>query len=158
MANSHRSKESYKKQSELQVYKSQDFRDKCRIAMLSCGGPTWMICRKPSKETRLKLSEANRGEKSYLWKGGLTKEHARIRKSVHYKIWRESVFKRDNYTCVFCKKIGGTLNADHIKPFAIYSELRFSIDNGRTLCVSCHRKTETFGEGTRKMMRAAGFN
>jgi len=31
-------------------------------------------------------------------------------------IWREKVFKRDNYTCQVCGKKGGYLIADHIKP------------------------------------------
>jgi hypothetical protein len=40
---------------------------------------------------------------------------------------------------------GGKLNADHIKSWAHYPELRFDTSNGRTLCLSCHHKTDTFG-------------
>lgn len=69
----------------------------------------------------------------------------RLRKTAEYILWRKSVFERDNFTCVFCLQRGGILNADHIKPFAHYPELRFAIDNGRTLCQTCHRKTDTFG-------------
>lgn len=84
--------------------------------------------------------------KNNFWKGGVTNINRLIRTSSEYKVWRESVFKRDNWTCVFCEKRGLVLNADHIKPFAYYPELRFAIDNGRTLCVACHKGTDTWGE------------
>jgi len=59
-------------------------------------------------------------------------------------------FERDNFQCVFGgKEHSNDLRADHIKPFALYPELRFEIDNGRTLCESCHRKTDTFGSKTK---------
>ena len=93
-----------------------------------------------------------KGKKNPAWKGGITPINIRIRKSFEYRLWRESVFKRDNYTCIFCGKkfIKGVtgrviLHADHIKPFALFPELRFAIDNGRTLCVDCHRTTDTYG-------------
>lgn len=97
------------------------------------------------KEVRLKLSEALRGNKSPQWKGGITSINEVIRKSVEYKIWREEVFTRDNFTCQICNTRGSNIHADHIKPFAYYPKLRFSVDNGRTLCVSCHRNTDTYG-------------
>lgn len=133
--------------------------------------------KKQSKETiekrRIALKQAYKdGRKTAFWKGkklpddvrkkksismigknvttGNTKEHEKIRKSIEYKLWRESVFKRDNYTCIWCFVRSGNgkaviLHADHIKPFAYYPELRFAIDNGRTLCIDCHKKTDTYG-------------
>jgi hypothetical protein len=64
---------------------------------------------------------------------------------LEYRIWRESVFERDSYTCLFCGQIGGKLRADHIKPYSLFPDLRYDIDNGRTLCQTCHVKTDTYG-------------
>ncbi len=98
-----------------------------------------------SIETRKKLSIANSGSNCTFWKGGITKDNLKVRMTLEYRLWRTSVFERDNYTCVSCNKVGGKLNADHIKSFSAFPELRFSIDNGRTLCEECHRKTPNFG-------------
>lgn len=85
------------------------------------------------------------GPKSNLWRGGKSSKNKKIRGSVEYMLWRKSVFERDDYTCVWCGKRGVTIHADHIKPFAFFPELRFAIDNGRTLCIECHRTTSTYG-------------
>src|SRR3990167_7364961 len=84
-------------------------------------------------------------EKNPNWNGGIYPHHKAIRHSLEYKLWREAVFKRDNYTCIWCGERGKFLNADHIKPFALFPELRFAIDNGRTLCIDCHKTTDTYG-------------
>lgn len=85
-----------------------------------------------------------KGSNNPNWKGGVSTINEKIRGSKEYRLWRQSVFERDNYTCIWCYKRGGELNADHIKPFALFPELRFAIDNGRTLCVPCHKTTETY--------------
>ena len=94
----------------------------------------------PSEITRKKKSLAMKGEKNQFWKGGVTPENNLIRRSIEYRLWRESVFARDNYTCQKCEKRGGDIHAHHTKPFSEYPELRFAIDNGLTYCKECHRK------------------
>lgn len=80
------------------------------------------------------------GENHPNWKGGVSSENDKIRKSLEYRLWRAEVFERDHYTCVKCGQVGGQLNADHIEPFAINIDLRFDIENGQTLCIECHKK------------------
>lgn len=97
------------------------------------------------------------------WAGGSRDIYKQIRSSFEYKLWRKQVFKRDNYACVFCgDSKGGNLEADHIKPFAVLlrefninifeealeCEELWDINNGRTLCKSCHKQTPTWGPNT----------
>lgn len=121
-----------------------EFRHKLGEALK--GKNTWMTGRVVSVETRKKIADSQRGEKSHKWKGGTTVVSGIIRGSFEYKLWRTAVFERDGYACIWGgKEHGNKLNADHIKPFASYPELRFAIDNGRTLCEACHRTTDTWG-------------
>lgn len=96
-------------------------------------------------EMRRKISESLKGEKSYLWQGGKTEKAKCIRTSFDYRLWREAVFARDDWTCQECGQRGVILNADHIKPFADYPALRLELSNGRTLCKPCHKNTDTYG-------------
>ena len=134
------SEETRKKMSETRRGKKRSEETRRKISLGHKG-----IVKTP--EWRKKLSESHKGERAYNWKGGTSNSVDKmIRRSLEYKLWREAVFKRDNWTCVWCGKRGGKLNADHIKPFSLFPELRFAIDNGRTLCVDCHRKTDTYGK------------
>jgi len=80
------------------------------------------------------------GSKSYLWKGGVTPVHEKLRRTPEYKEWRKFVFERDNYECQICGQIGGSLRANHIKKFADYPELRTKKTNGITICQDCDLK------------------
>jgi protein-arginine kinase activator protein McsA len=119
-----------------------------------------MFGKHPSKETREKMVKNNTHNKYWLgkkrinmqgenhpnWKGGKGTERHRLMQQSEYILWRTAVFMRDNYTCQQCgKREGKYMEADHIKPWSLYPELRYAIDNGRTLCVLCHRKTDTWG-------------
>ncbi len=107
--------------------------------------------RERTLKQRMEMSERVRGEKASNWQGGITSINKAIRNSLKYKLWRESVFKRDNYQCTLGKKEhGNKLQADHIKPFAYFPELRFALSNGRTLCKPCHTKTNTWGGSYRR--------
>jgi len=141
---------------------SEETKKKIGIASISNNGG-WKKGMRHSKETRKKMSEAQRGEKGSNWKGGLSLVKEKIRRCGKYLEWRTKVFERDNYTCQQCDNRGGLLNADHIKPFSVIlisnniitleeaekcKEL-WNIENGKTLCEDCHKKTPTFG-GSKK--------
>lgn len=90
------------------------------------------------------------GENNSRWKGGITNGNDKIRQSFEYRKWRIAVYQRDYYTCQGCEKVGGKLNAHHIKSFAHYQELRFDINNGVTLCEDCHQLTDNFAGKNKK--------
>jgi len=125
-----------------------------KISSAKIGSKGYWKGKKIPKEAKEKMSLARigkyGGKNSPSWKGGITPLNAKIRTSFEYKLWRKAVFERDNYTCIWGgKEHGNKLVADHIKPFALFPELRFAIDNGRTLCENCHKKTDTYCNKTR---------
>ena len=81
-----------------------------------------------------------------LGKGSRDKRGKELETGRHTK-WRKEVFERDDYTCQKCEQKGVRLEADHIKMWALYPELRYDIENGQTLCRKCHI------EKTRKDLR-----
>ncbi|HDO20107.1 MAG TPA: HNH endonuclease [Candidatus Bathyarchaeota archaeon] len=85
------------------------------------------------------FAKASVGKKAKHWKGGLSSIGKIIRGGEQYNEWRKFVYKRDNWTCQKCLIKQKHPIAHHIKNFAEYPELRFDINNGITLCRSCHK-------------------
>lgn len=77
----------------------------------------------------------------------------RDRNSPRYRAWRESVFKRDRYKCVVCGS-NTNIEAHHIEHWAKSKEKRYDVDNGVTLCRSCHYKVH----GKKARMKKGGNN
>jgi hypothetical protein len=111
-----------------------------------------------SIETRKKMSEARMGRKTpeetkkklreahlKLWdKKGRNPQNRDKHVGSDYELWRTKVFQRDNWTCHTCRKVGGYLEAHHIKSWRNYPSMRFSVENGITLCKNpCHRLANT---------------
>lgn len=119
-----------------------------------------LLGHKVTEETKRKIGAANKGRvqteeerrrrgspgsKNASWKGGVTPTNKLIRHSIDYKLWREAVFKRDNYQCVIGGiEHGNKLHADHIKSFSEHPKLRLEVSNGRTLCKKCHEQTDNY--------------
>jgi len=131
---------------------------------------SWCKGKNLSREHKKKLSEAHKGktmplitriklskytkEKRYNYKGTVPLQHT-IRQCYKSRLWRSSIFNRDDFTCVSCGTRGGNLEADHypklfkdifytnnIKELeqALDCEEFWNTDNGRTLCKPCHKK------------------
>ncbi len=100
---------------------------------------------KDSEETIKKRLESRKI--FYDKKGRKSSFNELLRHQSKWRIWREAIFLRDNFTCQnknceFCNnKIGVMLHPHHIKPVSLFPELSFKIDNGITYCEEFHLKS-----------------
>lgn len=85
-------------------------------------------------------SERVRGDANHRWKGGITPENNKERTSKKYVEWRNSVMRRDKFTCQLCGQVGRDLQAHHKKEWSLHIELRYDLNNGVTLCQTCHKE------------------
>lgn len=121
-----------------------------------------------SELSRFKISLRVRGAGNPKWKGGIIPLYEKIRKLDEYSLWRKLVFERDRFICQECfiSGDGENLRAHHIKRFseiiteflqeynqfslmedtivlariAINYQPFWNLNNGRTLCKTCHDK------------------
>jgi len=136
-------------------------------------GNTYCVGRKLSSEHIRKMLESRKGYRhsaetrrklSITKSRGLTAVSTLIRHSFEYRQWVSDVFQRDDYTCQKCRERGGRLNAHHLKSFSLIlrennvktfleslqcAEL-WNINNGQTLCIRCHKETDTYLNKTKK--------
>lgn len=116
-------------------------------------------CCSYSCANRLRVKNATH----HWWKGGVCSINLVIRGMSEYKQWRQEIIQRDGYKCKDCG-VESTPNrfvlmeVDHIQPLSFllktYSvssreeaekcTYLWDIDNGRVLCESCHKKTDTY--------------
>lgn len=71
----------------------------------------------------------------------LTEAERKKQRNVEgYDNWRKAVYERDGYACVYCgDRTGGNLVAHHLNGYHWDEEGRVDIENGVTLCNSCHK-------------------
>ena len=122
------------------------------------GHKNWNAGKKWSEETKKKISDSHKrlknilssiknlkkvnncGKNNWAWKGGITPINIKIRNSLEYKLWQDSVKNRDGNICQKCgENRVGKIMAHHILNFDKHIELRFAIDNGITFCRPCHK-------------------
>lgn len=86
------------------------------------------VCRRP------------RGERHPAYNPNLTDEQRVLnRDTVQNTEWRKAVYERDNYTCQICgDATGGNLEAHHLNSYTDFPDERYVLENGVTLCTSCH--------------------
>lgn len=96
---------------------------------------------KTSWETRLKISNALRRENYYLYIQDKTQLVKSEKKHLDggYKEWMLAVKNRDNWRCRIANEdCRGRLEAHHILNWIDYSELRYEVNNGISLCAFHH--------------------
>ncbi len=112
----------------------------------------------------IKSYPSRRGASHHWWRGGKTRLILRIRTCAQYKEWRKKVYRSGGYHCSECgarlfRGSGITLHAHHRTTLAILlnehklSTLEEAIActalwdeaNGKLLCESCHKHTDSWG-------------
>jgi len=127
------------------IYKRKPMSEACRMRISQRMKGTIPITAGKNKgkpeslAQRLKISESLRRYKNPAWRGGINK-HRQLRhlNTMKYREWRKAIFIRDKFVCCFCGNTGGRLEAHHIEPWVKYKKSRYDINNGITLCKSCH--------------------
>lgn len=95
-------------------------------------------CATYSKEWRAKNREVCRYMRAVRLGLVAPPEPQSLRKTMPYKKWRQAVLRRDCRTCQECGRNSGIMHVHHILPFEDYPQFILVMNNGITMCKSCH--------------------
>lgn len=117
----------------IERYKDPKMREKARISALK---------RYEDPLEHIKSSAAQQGISIEEWKDFSYNKlnHYGVSNS-DYDIWRHKIYDRDNHTCRICGNYHCMIHAHHIIPQRINQELILVINNGVTMCKTCHELT-----------------
>ena len=124
-------------------------KSKLKILHYSCGDVFQMTWNDFSQGQRCPKCwiKNNRGENNPNWNPNLTdeeREQGRKLQNSENREWRKAVYDRDDHTCQCCNVRGGLLEAHHIDSWKEHKDDRFNIDNGVTLCETCHKACHAY--------------
>lgn len=80
------------------------------------------------------------GENHWNWRGGVSQERELIANRSKERPWAKKVKKRDNWICQECGAKDGKMIAHHIIFWTPKAKSNYDLNNGKTLCNSCHVK------------------
>lgn len=87
----------------------------------------------------------------------LTEEDREKHRDQRHAEWAYEVKLRDNFTCQCCKTIkSGSLISHHLNGYNWDKEHRYDVDNGVTLCESCHKHFHSiygYGNNTKEQFK-----
>jgi hypothetical protein len=80
------------------------------------------------------------GLENKLKKEALEQKYKDERYSIEYCVWRDAIYDKSNRTCEDCGKKPKKIHAHHILGWSDNPDKRYSVDNGKCLCIPCHIK------------------
>lgn len=107
-----------------------------KVFCLDCNLP---LKNKNAKFCRSCFGKHQSQENHPNWKDNATVKQRGMRWTYEYRIWRQSILKRDNYLCQMpeCNK-DYNLQVHHIETMKKSPDMIYNLDNGITLCKNCH--------------------
>lgn len=110
--------------------------------LCKCGTPIFQIYHNVSKNRFCQKCglEKITGKNHVMYNPNLSDEDRIQTRSIkEMDLWRKLVYKKFDRVCQKCNK-KCKVHAHHIFNWSKYTNLRFIVENGITLCNSCHRK------------------